>query len=155
MISLCSILELVRTPVVKQSLLRGTAHFVPTAVADEEVPPPAWPKTLRRGEGPRKFEKAGSYTAACPVPILGINMDLRSCEPKAMPRNRPSTTIELVRNWCGDNFKFFFGGYFNNSYSPMDTKDMSAPEICTCARIRFPALIPGRTVSNFLAKVPE
>ena len=44
----CSILELVRTPVVKQSLLRGTAHFV--AAGGEEVPP-------------RKFGKA----AACPV----------------------------------------------------------------------------------------
>ena len=36
---MCSILKIVRTPVVKQSLLRGIAHFVPTAVADEEVPP--------------------------------------------------------------------------------------------------------------------
>jgi len=58
----CSILELVRTPVVKQSLLRGTAHFVPTAVADEEVSPPAWPKPLRRGEGPRKFKNAAART---------------------------------------------------------------------------------------------
>src|SRR3990167_7903913 len=54
----CSILELVRTPVVKQSLLRGTAHFAPTQGRDEEVLPPAWPKPLRRGESPRKFGRA-------------------------------------------------------------------------------------------------
>ncbi len=40
----CSILELVRT------------HFA--AAGGEEIPPPAWPKPFRRGEGPRKFGKA-------------------------------------------------------------------------------------------------
>ncbi|PIX56734.1 MAG: hypothetical protein COZ49_00525 [Candidatus Yonathbacteria bacterium CG_4_10_14_3_um_filter_47_65] len=40
----CSILKIVRT------------HFA--ACGGEEIPPPAWPKPLRRGEGPRKFGKA-------------------------------------------------------------------------------------------------
>jgi len=47
---------------------------------------------------------SGSRTDACPVPILGINMDLRSCKPKALPRDRSSIMIELIRNWRGDNF---------------------------------------------------
>ena len=45
--TLCSILELVRT------------HF------SGKFPLPAWPKPLRRGEGPRKFGKAGRR-GACP-----------------------------------------------------------------------------------------
>ena len=66
--AVCSILELVRTPVVKQSLLRGTAHFVPTAVADEpacagrEVPPFTRLNFLSENFGGQESGKAAART---------------------------------------------------------------------------------------------
>ena len=66
---MCCILELVRTPVVKQSLLRGTAHFA--ACGGEEVPP-------------RKFGKAAephrSKPQKNPKKNIGSNHILRNRE---------------------------------------------------------------------------
>jgi len=95
-----SILELVRTPVVKQSLLRGTAHFAPPFLRKElgEESPRENPKRRR------------SRTDACPAPIQSLTKVLRNCKPKAMPREEAPVSTGSIRNWCGDNFKFFFGG---------------------------------------------
>ncbi|OGZ94498.1 MAG: hypothetical protein A3A28_01825 [Candidatus Sungbacteria bacterium RIFCSPLOWO2_01_FULL_47_32] len=98
----CSILKIVRTPVVKQSLLRGTAHFGPRQTQGEPacqqagkpprlsacVPAQAGLTASEFAQGrrtPARVQRAGgsaqegSRTDACPVPILGKNSLIRRC----------------------------------------------------------------------------
>ena len=80
---LCSILELVRM------------HFALSLSKGEEFPPPAWPKPLRRGEGPRKIRKAAPARRS---PCLAGRQVGAGGEPhRCLPRTNPKQEFGIEK----------------------------------------------------------